>query len=281
MVALSFNSNNWPTTFYQHHNNDTDVLPPPYFLPFHDNNLHFSTFNNAITTTNNNLPFHNSINFPTLSYNNNNNNPLSSLPTIAQQYYYPNLPFVSDPHDPYFFPMATHIEQTQPEYNSYQSLTSHYSYPLVYDMFPMEQMQPDFYDFGNACPNVFIDQDVQMKEHDYIGKGNGNGSKRLSAQSMAARVRRRKISSKTSELGKLVPGGHKMTTAEMFQAAYKYIRFLQAQVGVLQLMSSSLELDEELQAMIKDPSVQEKLYVAEKCIVSQTLAKTLADSHEE
>lgn len=37
----------------------------------------------------------------------------------------------------------------------------------------------------------------------------------LSAQSVAARERR-KITEKTRELGKIVPGGEKMNTAEMF-----------------------------------------------------------------
>lgn len=46
---------------------------------------------------------------------------------------------------------------------------------------------------------------------------------RMSAQSMAARQRRRRISEKTQELGKLIPGGQKMNTAEMFEAAFKYI----------------------------------------------------------
>lgn len=63
--------------------------------------------------------------------------------------------------------------------------------------------------------------------------------KSLSAQSIAARQRRRKITDKTQELGKLIPGGHKMNTAEMFHAAYKYITFLQAQVGILQFMESN------------------------------------------
>ncbi|XP_076959630.1 uncharacterized protein LOC143635764 [Bidens hawaiensis] len=49
-------------------------------------------------------------------------------------------------------------------------------------------------------------------------EGGGNGS--LSAQSMAARVRQRRISEKAQELGKLVPGGHKMNTAEMFQQTH-------------------------------------------------------------
>ncbi|KAD6118709.1 hypothetical protein E3N88_09980 [Mikania micrantha] len=98
----------------------------------------------------------------------------------------------------------------------------------------------------------------------------------LSAQSMAARVRRRKISEKTSELGKLVPGGHKMNTAEMFQAAFKYIKFLQAQIGVLQLMPSLPEGEEvlrngEMQALVTCTMMQEKLYITEKCIGPNTL----------
>ncbi|KAF5808152.1 putative transcription factor bHLH family [Helianthus annuus] len=139
----------------------------------------------------------------------------------------------------------------QPDYYPYPS------YPVVQDVTPMEEMQPELlpplpeiYDGGGsstAVPspvrgNLYSgvgfnatqgeERSVQMKE-------NSDGRGRVSAQSMAARVRRRKISEKTSELGKLVPGGHRMTTAEMFQAAFKYIKFLQAQVGVLEQMPSS------------------------------------------
>ncbi|RHN79595.1 putative transcription factor bHLH family [Medicago truncatula] len=60
----------------------------------------------------------------------------------------------------------------------------------------------------------------------------------ISPQSMAARERRRKITEKTQELGKLVPGGPKMNTAEMLNAAANYVKFLQAQVGMLQLMET-------------------------------------------
>ncbi|KAK9066075.1 hypothetical protein SSX86_015477 [Deinandra increscens subsp. villosa] len=101
----------------------------------------------------------------------------------------------------------------------------------------------------------------------------GGGS--LSAQSMAARVRRRRISEKTQELGKLVPGGQKMNTAEMFQAAFKYIKFLQAQIGVLKLMQSLPESEEvmsngEMEALVTCTMMQEKLYIAEKCIGPNT-----------
>nr|GEY08343.1 (R)-mandelonitrile lyase-like [Tanacetum cinerariifolium] len=48
-----------------------------------------------------------------------------------------------------------------------------------------------------------------------------NEERSLSAQSLATRARRRKISEKTQEFEKLIPGGQKMNTAEMFQAAFK------------------------------------------------------------
>ncbi|XP_075488739.1 transcription factor bHLH52-like [Primulina tabacum] len=98
-------------------------------------------------------------------------------------------------------------------------------------------------------------------------------TKSLSAQSIAARQRRRKISDKTQELGKLIPGGHKMNTAEMFHAAYKYIKFLQAQVGILQFTESNddEESGEYLHALLESALIQEKLYSTEKCLVPQKL----------
>ncbi|GAU29099.1 hypothetical protein TSUD_58650 [Trifolium subterraneum] len=63
--------------------------------------------------------------------------------------------------------------------------------------------------------------------------------KRLSrCKSIAARERRRKITEKTQELGKLVPGGPKMNTAEMLNVVANYVKFLQAQVGILQVMGT-------------------------------------------
>lgn len=71
------------------------------------------------------------------------------------------------------------------------------------------------------------------KTESTVKKPNGTS---LSVQSIAARERRRRITEKTQELGKLIPGGHRMNTAEMFQAASKYVKFLQAQVKVLQFI---------------------------------------------
>ncbi|KAM7278544.1 hypothetical protein ACFE04_005678 [Oxalis oulophora] len=105
----------------------------------------------------------------------------------------------------------------------------------------------------------------------------------LSASSIAARQRRRKISEKTQELGKLVPGGYKMNTGEMFQAAYKYIKFLQAQVGILE---SIRQIDNQednvaietphLEILLASPTIQEKLYSEEKCLVPKKIAESRA-----
>ncbi|KAK9081502.1 hypothetical protein Syun_030826 [Stephania yunnanensis] len=108
----------------------------------------------------------------------------------------------------------------------------------------------------------------------------------MSAQSVAARQRRRRITEKTRELGELVPGGNKMNTAEMFHSAFKYIKFLQAQVGVLDFMASihqdNRNGDEQLQVLLASPIIQEKLYSAEKCLVPKQLIETsnAKDQHE-
>ncbi|KZV29365.1 basic helix-loop-helix family protein [Dorcoceras hygrometricum] len=110
----------------------------------------------------------------------------------------------------------------------------------------------------------------------------------LSAQSIAARQRRRKITDKTQQLGKLIPGGQKMNTAEMFGAAHKYIKFLQAQVGILEFAvksydhqenkASSFPEEEEqhyLHGLLESPLIQEKLFSAEKCLVPKTFVQSL------
>ncbi|KAI3952649.1 hypothetical protein MKX01_013611 [Papaver californicum] len=99
--------------------------------------------------------------------------------------------------------------------------------------------------------------------------------------SVAARERRRKISDKTQQLGKLVPGGSKLNTADMFHAAYKYIKFLQAQIGVLEFMGSIQEkkmdcLTPHLGVLLTSLPIQEKLYADEKCLVSTVVLKLCA-----
>ncbi|XP_026436634.1 transcription factor bHLH52-like [Papaver somniferum] len=122
----------------------------------------------------------------------------------------------------------------------------------------------------------------------YVETSNGkkcNSGRYLSAQSVAARERRRKISQKTQQLGKLVPGGSKLSTADMFHAAYKYIKFLQAQIGVLEFMVSIQEMEEgcltpHLGVLLTSLPIQEKLYAQEKCLISSCCIEIMRKTQE-
>ncbi|KAK4728126.1 hypothetical protein R3W88_021114 [Solanum pinnatisectum] len=113
-------------------------------------------------------------------------------------------------------------------------------------------------------------------------KGGSNNEKKMSAQSMAARQRRKKISDKTQELGKLIPGGHRMNTAEMLQATFKYIKLLQAQAGLLAFMGSYQESFEtsDLQKLVGSSLIQEKLYSSENCLVPKVFLQALENNQE-
>ncbi|KGN65954.1 transcription factor bHLH52 [Cucumis sativus] len=104
----------------------------------------------------------------------------------------------------------------------------------------------------------------------------------LSAQTIAARERRRKITVKTQELGELVPGGSKMNTAEMLNSAFKYVKFLQAQVAILQLKQETEQEGQETENLeiLESTMIQEKLYSEEKCLVPKGFIQNLADFPE-
>ncbi|GAB2265188.1 hypothetical protein Dimus_000253 [Dionaea muscipula] len=138
---------------------------------------------------------------------------------------------------------------------------------------------------------VTVVEREHVQQHCSNGGGGGGGS--LSAQSLAARERRRRITEKTQQLAKLIPGAHKMNTADMFQAGFKYVKFLQAQLAILQFTHSTHhqeELEEEkvfgvggsaeeLQFLLLDcPSVQEKLYSQERCLVPAELLENIIRS---
>ncbi|XP_055822184.1 transcription factor bHLH52-like [Solanum dulcamara] len=118
------------------------------------------------------------------------------------------------------------------------------------------------------------------------GNNNNNEKKKMSAQSMAARQRRKKITDKTQELEKLIPGGHKMNTAEMFQATFKYIKFLQAQAALLQFMGryqedkKSFETSSDLHKLVGSSLILEKLYSSEKCLVPKVFLEALENNQE-
>ncbi|PQQ18914.1 hypothetical protein Pyn_13412 [Prunus yedoensis var. nudiflora] len=135
----------------------------------------------------------------------------------------------------------------------------------------------------NQHPEETVTDSNKSKVNDYeigfIAKKKVE-EKCVSAQSIAARERRRKITEKTQELGKLVPGGSKMNTAEMLTAAYNFVKYLQAQVGILEFMGSFKELKgappaEELQ-VVAFPIIQEKLYLENNCLVPEKFVEILA-----
>ncbi|KAJ0259777.1 Myc-type [Hirschfeldia incana] len=115
------------------------------------------------------------------------------------------------------------------------------------------------------------------------GRGDQEGTKKptLSSQSIAARERRRRIADKTQELTKLIPGGQKLNTAEMFQAAAKYVKFLQSQVGILQMMQTTKKTqgisnaEIETQVLLGSQVIQEKLSAEEVCLVPCEMVRDL------
>ncbi|GKV29401.1 hypothetical protein SLEP1_g38333 [Rubroshorea leprosula] len=153
------------------------------------------------------------------------------------------------------------------------------------------QQEHCYYDFtptffGGYAPNSCIRPELAQTTttpHVISSSGNDENGKKMnersvSAQSIAARERRRKITEKTQELGKLIPGGNKMNTAEMLQAASKYVKYLQAQVGILQHMENEKggQHVEEMQ-IITSLTIQEKLSLEEKCLVPREFVTALKE----
>ncbi|KAL9683694.1 hypothetical protein QQ045_015522 [Rhodiola kirilowii] len=98
----------------------------------------------------------------------------------------------------------------------------------------------------------------------------------LASQSIAARQRRRKIADKTQELGKLIPGGHKMNTSEMFQSAsIPYMSsFCKPRLEGIKCYGDE---EQHLKVLAASPVVQEKLYAQEKCLAPQKLLQSLSN----
>ncbi|XP_022994858.1 uncharacterized protein LOC111490459 [Cucurbita maxima] len=133
--------------------------------------------------------------------------------------------------------------------------------------------------------------DGRMDNAEMMNNSNCSKTKQLpsssnasSVQTIAARERRRRITAKTQELGELIPGGVKMNTAEMLNSAFKYVKFLQAQVAILQLKQETeheLEEQETEDLQILDSAmIQEKLYSEEQCLVPKGFVQNLANFPE-
>lgn len=247
MAALSFFSN-WGCSSLDHH----QVQLKSDSLSFHQqqqqaqsqpqlsaNNIEqlvyatneYSLNNNYLTPLLPNIMCSNPSDYNLLSYS-------------PESYYFAN--FEDHDYESFWYPKRHKVNENHcPISVDHDTTSSHlfdgcvqnYPHFMPDDQFvPIDAILPedeaDYHQY--IAPIVF---DNSSYDHQNI-KDLNKPNKVLSAQSIAARQRRRKITEKTQELGKLIPGGNKMNTAEMFQAAYKYVKFLQSQVYLLQLMAS-------------------------------------------
>ncbi|KAF8391451.1 hypothetical protein HHK36_023756 [Tetracentron sinense] len=101
-------------------------------------------------------------------------------------------------------------------------------------------------------------------------------------QSVLARQRRRKISDRTQCLQKLMPWDKKMDMATMLEEAYKYIKFLKAQVSVLQSMSSESSFTSRIPVAAGDYAGLEKLNRQQllQVVLNSPVAQTMMCSKE-
>ncbi|KAJ4891659.1 Transcription factor bHLH53 [Raphanus sativus] len=148
----------------------------------------------------------------------------------------------------------------------------------------------NYYDQLDLAPEASIFPNFQVPDFPLefkVGRGDedrsSHGTKKpsLSSQSIAARERRRRITDKTHELTKLIPGGQKLNTAEMFEAAAKYVKFLQSQVGILQMMQNTTkthisDAEIETRVLLGSQAIQEKLSTDEVCLVPCGMVRDLA-----
>ncbi|CAO2819466.1 unnamed protein product [Amaranthus hypochondriacus] len=146
------------------------------------------------------------------------------------------------------------------------------------DLAIKEKVNSNYYNFNhNNCNNV--------DNYGLLDEGFGENSsivrvndKRTKAQSKAARVRRRKIKEKTNELGKIIPGVSKLNTAQMFEAASKYVKFMQTQLEILRSYKNLHQDDSEEEdkfSILSSTLIQEKLYANGKCLVPLELVPML------
>ncbi|XP_020239913.1 transcription factor bHLH53 [Cajanus cajan] len=195
---------------------------------------------------------------------------LQNLFPYSDESFYLSNPIFENYIDPSHF---LYPSEVYPPYDPFVPFTYH-------DIFPTHEDHTVFSHVQKAKSAAMIIR-APCKER----KCNKKFSMRFHNLSIAARERRKKISEKTQELGKLVPGGPKMNTADMLHAAAKYVKYLQAQVGMLELMIS-FEKDkatppyEILHNLIVSPLVEEKLYTGEMCFALKEIVTTLTN-HED
>ncbi|ESQ33791.1 hypothetical protein EUTSA_v10009765mg [Eutrema salsugineum] len=206
------------------------------------------------------------------------------LDTFFEPFLPPQEIFISNPNTQ-VFNESQDLDSFFPAPNKHQKLIDssfHFNNTHHDPLFPSPN--PNLFDsYTNEASNFSDFRVPDFTPAFNVGWGDQNDTKKpkLSAQSIAARKRRRKITEKTQELGKLIPGNQKHNTAEMFEAAAKYVKFLQVQIEILQLRQTKMQTQEspevagEMQFLLASQNIQEKLSTEEVCVVPREMVQVL------
>lgn len=121
-------------------------------------------------------------------------------------------------------------------FNCFSNTSSGYGYLSLPDLRCFEQ--PNYLDFHYGDSSSIVPAENRVAEPvPPVSKVMSSLLKnRQPYSSSTTRKRRQKLSEKTRCLEKLLPWDKKMDTATMLEEAYKYVKFLQAQISVLQSM---------------------------------------------
>ena len=224
-MALSFCSN-WGSSSLQHLiNQELFSFPQTQFPELESSQYLFDNFNYDFSLSDTSID---PIFFDT-NYNSYSENSYST-DLLIPNFHNPSYNLVT--HDDHFSPKTTF---SHPKRQKTSEFSKGY-FPnsgLIPEFLPQTQNHDNFTITPPQVVYSYGEKETEMKK-----QSSCSSTTVLSAQSIAARERRRKITEKTQQLGRLIPGGSKMNTAEMFHAASKYVKFLQAQLAILQFMGS-------------------------------------------
>lgn len=131
------------------------------------------------------------------------------------------------------YPYSNEVFLGEP-FNYFSNTSGGFGYHSLPDLRCLEQ--PNYLDFSSSLVTT------ENRVVEPVSQVMSNLLKsRQPYSSSTTRMRRQKLSEKTRCLEKLLPWDKKMDTATMLEEAYKYVKFLQAQISVLQSMPPLVE----------------------------------------
>ncbi|KAL2474645.1 BHLH domain-containing protein [Abeliophyllum distichum] len=143
-----------------------------------------------------------------------------------------------------------------PQYNFFSKTTqsvaeSDVIYPRLPGLLSLELPQYNHFQLGaesssskNPVEPAATATDSERRSYHQHRFGPYRSPEAVAPSSTMARLRRQRISDKTRCLQKLLPWDKRMDMATMLEETYKYIKFLQAQISVLQSMPRTAGNDE-------------------------------------